>query len=329
MLDYKPTHLAPSYYTGVKNLMVQENGLLLRVDKLKKYYGEVRAVDDISFAIPKGVVFTILGPNGAGKTTTLEILEGIRDPDSGEIEIFGMRLKRITRTVKERIGVLLQDSNFERYLKVKEVLTLFASFFQNSCLPQEILAQVALEEKAEAYVKNLSGGQLQRLAIGVTLINDPELIFFDEPTTGLDPQARRNIWEIISSLKARDKTIILTTHYMEEAEKLSDHICIMDHGKIIATGTPRQLTAALQQETIIEFHSGGADKQELQSINSFSNEFTVNEELVIVKSTNLVQTLDNLLHWSQEKEIPLKNMVIRQPDLEDVFLSLTGRRLRE
>lgn len=309
--------------------MVKENGLLLRVDRLKKYYREVRAVDDISFAVPKGVIFTILGPNGAGKTTTLEILEGIRDPDSGEIEIFGMQLKRITRTVKERIGVLLQESNFERYLKVKEVLALFASFFQNPRPTQAVLAQVSLEEKAEAYVKNLSGGQRQRLAIGVTLINDPELIFFDEPTTGLDPQARRNIWEIISSLKESGKTIILTTHYMEEAEKLSDHICIMDHGKIIAAGTPRRLTAELQQETIIEFRLNDADELELQSINNFSSGFAVEEEIVIVKSTSLVQTMDKLLRWSQEKEIPLKNMVVRQPNLEDVFLSLTGRKLRE
>jgi ABC-2 type transport system ATP-binding protein len=309
--------------------MVKENGLLLRVENLKKHYGEVRAVDGISFTVPKGVVFTILGPNGAGKTTTLEMLEGIRDPDSGEIEIFGMRLKRITRDVKERIGVLLQESNFERYLKVKEVLTLFASFFQKTCSIQAILTQVALEEKAEAYVKNLSGGQRQRLAIGVTLINDPELIFFDEPTTGLDPQARRNIWEIIAAVKERDKTIILTTHNMEEAEKLSDHICIMDHGKIIAAGTPRQLTAELQQETIIEFNSDGVDKQQLQSINNFSNGFQVNEEIVIVKSANFVQTMDRLLHWAQEKEIPLKNIVVRQPNIEDVFLSLTGRRLRE
>jgi len=226
---------------------------MMKVSQLTKHYGETRAVDGISFTVPNASVFTILGPNGAGKTTTLEMLEGIREPDSGEIELFGTRLKRITRPVKQRMGVLLQDGGFEPYLKVHEILQLFSSFFEKSLPVNEVLNMVALAEKSKALVKTLSGGQKQRLAIGAALINDPDLIFLDEPTTGLDPQARRNIWDIVSGLKARGKTIILTTHYMEEAEALSDEVCIMDYGKIIAQGTPKSLADDLGEETLIEF----------------------------------------------------------------------------
>ena len=237
--------------------------VLMKVSNLVKRYGDVHAVDGVSFSVPRAEVFTLLGPNGAGKTTTLEILEGIREADSGEIEVFGQRMRRIDRATKERVGVLLQEGNFEPYLRVREVLALFASFFRTARSPAEMLKAVALEEKANAFVKTLSGGQKQRLAIGVALINDPELVFLDEPTTGLDPQARHNIWSIVSNLTAAGKTIILTTHYMEEAETLSQTVCIMDHGKVIAQGSPRDLTARLGQETIVEF--AAPDDAELPS----------------------------------------------------------------
>ncbi|MCK5827876.1 ABC transporter ATP-binding protein, partial [Candidatus Bipolaricaulota bacterium] len=219
-----------------------KQSFMMKVTALTKHYGDTRAVDDISFTVPHASVFTILGPNGAGKTTTMEILEGIREPDSGEIEVFGERLNRVTRSVKQRMGVLLQEGGFEPYLKVHETLNLFASFFDTALPVRDILETIALTEKSTALVRTLSGGQKQRLAIGAALINDPDLIFLDEPTTGLDPQARRNIWDIVSTLKSRGKTIILTTHYMEEAEALSDEICIMDYGRIIAQGTPKKLT---------------------------------------------------------------------------------------
>ena len=309
--------------------MVNGNGTLMRVTELAKHYGEVRAVDGISFVIPRASVFTILGPNGAGKTTTLEILEGIRNPDSGEIEVFGVRLKRVNRAVKERMGVLLQDGNFEPYLRVREVVALFASFFRDPLPVDEVLENVALTEKANAYVKTLSGGQKQRLAVGVALVNDPDLIFLDEPTTGLDPQARRNIWSIVTDLKGEGKTIILTTHYMEEAEALSDHVCIMDHGVIIAEGSPRELAASLGQETIIEFTAPDLSRDDLAPLAGCCKAVRLDGELVTVETEDLVPTMGHILMWAKERDLSLKNMIVRQPNLEDVFLLLTGRRLRE
>ena len=300
---------------------------LMKVSNLVKRYGEVHAVDGVSFAVPRAEVFTLLGPNGAGKTTTLEILEGIREADSGEIEVFGQRMRRIDRATKERIGVLLQEGNFEPYLRVREVLALFASFFRTARSPAEMLKAIALEEKANAYVKTLSGGQKQRLAIGVALINDPELVFLDEPTTGLDPQARHNIWSIVSHLTASGKTVILTTHYMEEAETLSQTVCIMDHGKVIAEGTPRDLTSRLGQETIIEFSA--PDDAALPSPLPDGCSVTRGEGgLVSVKTGDLASALARLLDWSRASGVALAEMAVRQPNLEDVFLSLTGRRLR-
>jgi ABC-2 type transport system ATP-binding protein len=301
--------------------------VLMKVSDLVKHYGEVRAVDGVSFSVPKSEVFTLLGPNGAGKTTILEILEGIREADSGEIEIFGERVRRVDRAVKERIGVLLQEGNFEPYLKVKEVLSLFASFFRSARPPSDMLREIALEEKADALVKTLSGGQKQRLAIGVALINDPELVFLDEPTTGLDPQARHNIWSIVSGLTASGKTVILTTHYMEEAETLAQAVCIMDHGRVIAGGSPRQLTAGLGRETIIEFVA--PPEAELPGALGPQVRFSRGDAgLVSVTTSDLVATLGNLVDWSRSSGVELTEMAVRQPNLEDVFLSLTGRRLR-
>jgi len=303
-----------------------EGRALLSVRDLRKSYGSVRAVDGISFSVLAGTVFTILGPNGAGKTTTLEILEGIREADSGEIEMFGIRVRRVTAAMKGRLGVLLQEGGFEPYLKVREVLALFASFFDRPRLVSEILAAVALEDKAGALVRHLSGGQKQRLALGAALINDPDLVFLDEPTTGLDPQARRNIWAIVEGLKAGGKTIVLTTHYMEEAESLSDQVCIMDHGCVIAHGSPRELAARLTQDTFIEFEVAGLDPGVLAALPAKTHE---DEGVVTLETADLVAALEGLLQWSRQHRVPLRNMVVRQPNLEDVFLSLTGRRLRE
>jgi len=305
------------------------NDQLIRVTGLKKHYKDVLAVDGISFSVPRASVFTILGPNGAGKTTTLEILEGIREPDAGEIEVFGIRVSRVDRTVKERMGILLQEANFEPYLKVKEVLRLFASFFKHPLPVEEILDRIALTEKANAHVKTLSGGQKQRLALGAALVNNPDLIFLDEPTTGLDPQARRNIWSIITDLKGEGKAIILTTHYMEEAEALSDHVCIMDHGIIIAEGSPQELSAQLGQETIIEFTAGELPADAIAPLIEGCKTARMDGELVTVETEDLIATMEHLLAWAKGRDLELKNMVVRQPNLEDVFLSLTGRRIRE
>ncbi len=309
--------------------MIEQNGTLMQVSDLKKYYGDVRAVDGISFTVPRASVFTILGPNGAGKTTTLEILEGIREPDAGSIEVFGARLKHVDRATKERMGVLLQDGNFEPYLRVKEVVQLFAAFFSNALPIDDVLVRVALQDKANAMIKTLSGGQKQRLAVGVALVNDPELIFLDEPTTGLDPQARRNMWSIVTDLKGQGKTVILTTHYMEEAEALSDYVCIMDHGVIIAEGSPRELAAGLGQETLIEFSAPSLEEEHIAQLEGYGVAARTDGEVVTLKTEDLVYTMEQLLSWSRKHQVPLKNMAVRQPNLEDVFLSLTGRRLRE
>jgi len=309
--------------------MMPSNEGLVCVAGLTKSYGDIHAVDGISFSVPRASVFTLLGPNGAGKTTTMEILEGIRDPDSGAITVFGNRVKRVDRTIKERMGVLLQEGNFEPYLKVKEVLRLFASFFANPLPVDEILDMIALTEKQNAHVKALSGGQKQRLALGAALINDPELVFLDEPTTGLDPQARRNIWSIVTDLKTQDKGIILTTHYMEEAEALSDHVCIMDHGKIIAEGSPQELSAQLGQETIIEFTAADLTEDHISPLESGCKSLRMDGEQITVETEDLISTMEHLLSWAKQRKIGLKNMVVRQPNLEDVFLSLTGRRIRD
>jgi ABC-2 type transport system ATP-binding protein len=302
---------------------------LIHVTDLRKHYGDVRAVDGVSFAVPNAAVFTLLGPNGAGKTTTLEILEGIREADAGEIVIFGARLRRVDRATKQRMGVLLQEGNFEPYLKAREVITLFASFFRNARPVDEMLERVALTEKANTYVKHLSGGQKQRLAIGAALVNSPELVFLDEPTTGLDPQARRNVWSVVADLKSTGVAIVLTTHYMEEAEALSDLVCIMDNGKLIAEGSPRELAARLGQETIIEFAADGVQDEDLIPLHACCAAVRSGADLVSVETEDLVVTMGSLLQWSKERDLPLANMTVRQPNLEDVFLSLTGRRLRE
>ncbi len=301
---------------------------ILRVHDVHKAYGVVRAVDGVSFSVAPQTTFTLLGPNGAGKTTTLEILEGLREPDSGEIELFGERVRKVTPKMKERLGVLLQDGGFEPYLKVREVLELFSSFFAKPRPVKEVLQYVELEDKAGAQVRHLSGGQRQRLALAVALINDPDLLFLDEPTTGLDPQARRKIWTVVENLKAQGKTVVLTTHYMEEAEALSDWVVILDHGKIMAEGSPRDLTARLGQETFLEFEIPGLSSSAWAEL---SSAFKARQEgdLITVTTHDLVTTMDGLVRWSRQNGMELKNVVVRQPNLEDVFLSLTGRRLRE
>jgi len=306
--------------------------IALRVTSLRKRYGDVIAVDDISFEVPIGKVFTLLGPNGAGKTTTLEMLEGIRVPDGGEIELLGRKLKRVDRKAKQRMGVLLQEGHFEPYLRVREVIHLFSSFFDRSVAAEDILARVALQEKEKASVRSLSGGQRQRLALGVALVNDPDLIFLDEPTTGLDPQARRNIWDIMADLKRRERTLILTTHYMEEAEALSDDVRIMDHGRVIGSGSPAELASGLGQETILEFSAGGAGTSgdgASAALGSCCHKIRIDGETITAHTMDLMHAMERLLEWSKREQVKLSNVVVRQPNLEDVFLSLTGRTLRE
>jgi len=287
----------------------------------------VRAVDGVSFSVARGTIFSLLGPNGAGKTTTVEILEGLRIPDSGEIELFGQKVRRVGPAQKARMGVLLQEGAFEPHLRAREVLTLFASFFPRHLDPDQLLDLVGPGEKARALVKELSGGQRQRLALAVALLNDPELLFLDEPTSGLDPQARRHVWDILRELRSQGKTIFLTTHYMEEAENLSDWVCIMDHGRIIAEGTPQDLVARLGPATFVEFQVPSALVPALRA--RFPGRVQENEDRTSVQLDELGRGLASLFSWAEEQGISLTHVTLRQPNLEDVFLALTGRRLRD
>ncbi|MGB9757648.1 MAG: ABC transporter ATP-binding protein [Candidatus Bipolaricaulaceae bacterium] len=300
---------------------------ILQVRDLRKSYGAVRAVDGVSFSVARGTIFSLLGPNGAGKTTTVEILEGLRIPDSGEIELFGQKVRRVGPAQKARMGVLLQEGAFEPHLRAREVLTLFASFFPRHLDPDQLLDLVGLGEKARALVKELSGGQRQRLALAVALLNDPELLFLDEPTSGLDPQARRHVWDILRELRSQGKTIFLTTHYMEEAENLSDWVCIMDHGRIIAEGTPQDLVARLGPATFVEFQVPSALVPALRA--RFPGRVQENEDRTSVQLDELGRGLASLFSWAEEQGISLTHVTLRQPNLEDVFLALTGRRLRD
>jgi len=302
---------------------------ILEVKNLKKYFQAVKAVDGISFDVNRGEVYTLLGPNGAGKTTTLEIIEGIRKADEGEIRYFGKVMKHVDRRTKEKIGVSLQTTAFIPHLKVKETVALFASFFEKSLPVDDVIGFVSLEEKKNAYAEKLSGGQRQRLAIACALINDPEFVFLDEPTTGLDPQARRNIWDITENLKARGKTVFLTTHYMEEAQRLSDRVCILDHGKIIAIDTPEGHITKLGERNYIEF-SCKMSPEEIAELDSWDEEPVEREdEKVIFPTKDLYVNLERLMKWASQKQIILNDINIRRPNLEDVFLAKTGRRLRD
>src|SRR5437660_6391129 len=229
----------------------------LRVRTLRKAYKDVVAVDGIDLEVAVGECFGLLGPNGAGKTTTVEILEGLNQPTSGEVEVLGLRWRDAETEIRERIGVTLQETRFPDKQTVREMVRLFRSFYRGGLDPDQVLARVSLEGKSNAFVETLSGGQQQRLAVAIALVGDPELLFLDEPTTGLDPQSRRQLWDVIGDLRTRGRTTVLTTHYMDEAERLCDRVAIVDQGKIIALGSPSELIARLGGEHVVEFAVAG------------------------------------------------------------------------
>ncbi len=302
---------------------------ILEVENLKKYYGDVKAVDSISFKVLKGEVFTLLGPNGAGKTTTLEILEGLKNYDDGQITLFGENVqKKVPRHLREKIGVVLQENNFIDHLTTMETLKMFRSLYQKGLDVKEILKEISLEDKMNGRVEKLSGGQRQRLAIGTALVGDPEMIFLDEPTTGLDPQARRNVWDMIDKLRKIGKTVFLTTHYMEEAEYLSNYIYVMDHGKIIANGTPNELIMSFGGEKIIEVDLESKDFDLSLFKTEFQNVTSENSKIMIITSS-LPSDMKKALDLFDQRSIKINDIVVRQPNLEDVFLNLTGRKLRD
>ncbi|HTG69423.1 MAG TPA: ABC transporter ATP-binding protein [Candidatus Udaeobacter sp.] len=307
---------------------------VLEVRHLKKSFGMVSAVEDISFSVEPGEVFTIIGPNGAGKTTTLEMIEGLQAPDSGQIQFGPLSWAKNSEQIKVSIGVQPQSSALFDLLTVEENLDLFATFYPKSRPAAEVLEMISLTDQRSKQVKKLSGGQKQRLAIGLAMINDPTIIFLDEPTTGLDPQARRNIWDIILKLKELGKTTILTTHYMEEAEKLSDRVCIVDQGKIVTLDTPAALIDRLtkEREVRLTFLDGAAAASETEKIALLQPTVTrTNREGASLQlwSTQPEETLYELFGFTKDRGYRVEQISIREMSLEDVFIAFTGKEWRD
>ena len=310
----------------------------IRCQQLYKQYTTkkkvVDAVNGLNLSVDEGQCFGLLGPNGAGKTTTVEILEGLLEPTSGQVEVLGLRWGQgKDHEIRQRIGITLQETRFQEKLSVIEVLRLFRSFYDSGISLDDALSLVSLNEKASSWVRELSGGQRQRLAVAVALVGDPELIFLDEPTTGLDPQARRQLWDVVSNLRARGRTILITTHYMEEAERLCDRVAVVDIGKIIAEGFPRELISRLGGDHMIEFSLESdsriegldAELQELEAVKSVTREAGI--YVLAVSEPRL--SLPGLLEHLKARGLTLETLATRHANLEDVFVSLTGRHLRD
>jgi ABC-2 type transport system ATP-binding protein len=311
---------------------------IVKVEGLRKTYGSTVAVEDVSFEVREGEIFGMVGPNGAGKTTTIECLEGLRKPDQGTIRVLGVDPQREGQTLRTRTGMQLQQSNLPERMKVWEALDLYASFYPKAADWKELLAQLGLEEKRNAPFAKLSGGQKQRLFIALALLPDPQLVFLDELTTGLDPQARHAIWDLVRDVRSKGKTVLLTTHFMEEAERLCDRVAILDHGKIVALDTPAKLISSLGAEERVVFSVDGVLPVGFEKAISSAARVEVQGERVVVHGKNghqaptegsrrgLVSEVVSLL---TEQGIQFRDLRTEQPNLEDVFLSLTGREMRE
>ncbi len=296
---------------------------------LRKRYGQVQAVDGVSFEVQRGEIFGMLGPNGAGKTTTVEMLEGLRKPDGGQALVLGIDAARDPDRLKERIGVQLQTAALYPNLTVTELIDLFGSFYRERRPTSELIEALDLGERRDALTKVLSGGQRQRLSVALALVNDPELVFMDEPTTGMDPQARRSLWDLVSGLRERGKTILLTTHYMEEAEHLCDRIAIMDHGKVLEMGTVAELVQRRFKELSVRFDSLDAlDDEQLSALPGVSRVMHEDGEIALY-TRDVAATIGGLLTASQSVGREPANLAVRRATLEDVFLDLTGRALRD
>lgn len=301
----------------------------IEIKDLHKSYGDVKAVDGINLLVEENEVFGILGPNGAGKTTTLEMVETLRKPDSGTISIMGMDQRKMFAEIKEILGVQLQTTVFFDDLSVRETIDLFSSFYKKSIKTDALLELVDLGEKAGARVSGLSGGQHKRLSIALAVINDPEVIFLDEPTTGLDPQARRMIWGIVDRFRDQGKTVVVTTHYIEEAEYLCDRVAVMDLGKIIAVGSPEDLIRKYAPESIVNFKlEQKLDKGLIESIDGVID-VSIEDSVYTVHTRKPEKGLLSILQIAKENQTAAYEVNLTQATLEDVFLKITGRRLRE
>jgi ABC-2 type transport system ATP-binding protein len=302
---------------------------IIQVEDLYKSYGTVEAVRGVSFVVNEGEVFGLLGPNGAGKTSTVEILEGMRTPDAGTARVCGLDPERSGSAFKQTIGAVLQSTALPDKLRVKEALDLFASFYRDRASTEGLLKRFQLEEKRDAFYKDLSGGQKQRLALAMALVNNPKVVFLDEPTAGLDPQVRREIYDIIEELRREKKTVLLTTHYIEEAERLCDRVAIVDHGKIIKSGTPRDLKQSSAGTTRIEVRlARPATEAALRALDGVSD-FRTMGDVYVLYASRAPQAIVSLVKHLEADNNELQSMEMYSPSLEDVFIELTGRRLRE
>jgi ABC-2 type transport system ATP-binding protein len=302
---------------------------VIRVTGLHKRYGETHAVDGVSFEVRAGTVFGLLGPNGAGKTTTVEVLEGLRAPDEGEVSVLGIDAVHRPDDLKERIGVSLQTAALYPRLTVVEVLDLFRSFYPRGRPSDELIGLMDLGEKRTTRTADLSGGQRQRLSVALALVNDPELVFLDEPTTGMDPAARRALWDIILTLKGEGKTVLLTTHYLEEAEVLCDRVAIMDHGRILEEGTVDELVSRRFKERAVRFDTiEGLGDERLAAMSGVTSVKHEDGE-VLVYTRDVASTIGAVLAAAEALGVEPANLGVRRATLEDVFLDLTGRALRD
>jgi len=311
----------------------EKSSPIIEVKGLIKRYGNFTAVNGIHFEVKKGEVFGLLGPNGAGKTTTMELIEGLRKPDGGSASVAGYDTQTSLAKVKEIIGVQLQSTSLFDLLKVREIMNMYASFYKSAVSVDKLLEDMILTDKAQARVKHLSGGQKQRLAIALALVNEPQVVFLDEPTTGLDPQARRTLWDIIIGLKEQGKTIVLSTHYMDEAHALCNRICLIDQGQVIALDTPQNLVKSLQSESAIEFQLPHVEQQasllvELNQLQGVKQTDT-RQDVYILYTDHLQTTLLDFIHFTEKNQLAFTDLQTRTATLEDVFLHMTGRSLRE
>jgi len=303
-------------------------GTIIEVEKLVKRYGEITAVDGISFEVHEGEIFGMVGPNGAGKTTTIECIEGLRVPDGGSIRVWGLDPQRDGYKLQERIGIQLQESALPDRIKVWEALDLFASFYRKSMDWAPLLERLGMADKRNTPFAKLSGGQKQRLFIALALVNDPELVFLDELTTGLDPQARRAMRDLVRDIRDQGKTIFLTTHYMEEAERLCDRVLIIDRGKIVALDTPEKLIQSLGVENRILFTAeGDFDPEPLRALPGVARVEQIGERVIVYGKGN--RLVGNVVNTLEAQGVRFSDLRTEQPTLEDVFLALTGREMRD